>query len=41
MLILVGSEFQLFGVEIENGLSYKEVPDLGIIDLQSTDDLSC
>ena len=39
-LISVGSEFQYFGAETENDLSYKEVRDLGTINVPSTDDLS-
>ena len=35
-MILVGSEFQYFGAETENGLTYKEVRDLGT----ANDDLS-
>ena len=35
-MILVGSEFKYFGAETENGLTYKEVRDLGT----ANDDLS-
>ena len=33
-------EFQYFGAETENDLSYKEVRNLGTINVPSTDDLS-
>ena len=39
-LIYVRSESHYFGAETENNLSYKEVRDLGTINVPSTDDLS-